>query len=359
MSSILKNTMGCDFVLELPESRKNTKIKLLQLTDMQIIDAEQRRTPDRLRPDEIEAWAPDKFDINCGNQIRSLVTQTKPDMIFMTGDLVYGSFDDAGTTFEWFCNFMDSLEIPWAPVFGNHDNETARGVEWQCERLASSKYCMFERGNVTGNGNYTVGIAAGGELVRVLYMIDTNGCAGMTPAGIYPDQVEFVTVSCENIAKACGRKIPAFAAFHIETKDFATAARAKGYITDERSSCIIGVDVPSKDGDFGMNYEGCEVRYKTMGDHLEMFKNCAVDGVFTGHTHNNSTCISWEGIKWVYGLKTGQYDYHVPCNMGGTLVTLEDGGFEVAHVPALTPMAPFPGGAGFFKNVFVPGSYKN
>lgn len=358
MNEILRNAYGCDFAVKLSEDRKNTKIKLLQLTDMQIIDAEQRRTPDRLRPDEIEAWTPDKFDVNCGNQIRSLVAQTKPDMIFMTGDLVYGSFDDAGTTFEWFCNFMDSFGIPWAPVFGNHDNETARGVDWQCERFAASKYCMFERGSVTGNGNYNVGIAVGDELVRVMYMLDSHGCVGMTLAGIYPDQVELVKTSCDRIASVNGKKIPAFAAFHIETKDFADAARAKGYITDERSTFVVGIDVPQKDGDFGMNCEGREIKYKNQKSHLSMFKYCNVDGVFAGHTHNNNTCISWEGIKWVYGLKTGQYDYHVPCNMGGTLVTLEGENFEVSHVPALCPMAPFPGGASFFKDYFVGGSYK-
>jgi len=359
MSEIVRNEFGCDFAVVLPEDRKNTKIKLLQLTDMQIIDAEQRRTPDRLRPDEIEAWAPDRFDINCGNQIRSLVAQTKPDMIFMTGDLVYGSFDDAGTTFEWFCNFMDSFCIPWAPVFGNHDNESARGVDWQCERFAACKYCMFERGSVTGNGNYTVGIAIGDELIRVMHMFDSNGCVGMKPAGIYHDQGALMLENSIKIAEKAGRPVPAFAAFHITTKEFTDAERAKGYLTDERKFYTIGVDVAAKDGDFGMKYESSEKNYGKMNPSLSLFKRCAVDGVFAGHYHNNSTCISWEGIKWVYGLKTGQYDYHIPCNMGGTLVTLEGERFEISHVPALTPMAPFPGGAKFFEGYFVPGSYKN
>ncbi|MBQ6825451.1 MAG: hypothetical protein IJP34_02175 [Clostridia bacterium] len=46
---------GCDFVLDF--DKDISEIKLLQLTDMQIIDASQRRTSDRLRPDEIKAWA--------------------------------------------------------------------------------------------------------------------------------------------------------------------------------------------------------------------------------------------------------------------------------------------------------------
>ena len=165
--TISSSFSGCDFVVQLGDKRKNTKIKLLQITDMQFIDSMQRRTPDRLRIGEINAWIPENFDKQCGNQIRSLITQTNPDLIFITGDMIYGSFDDKGSTFEWFCVFMDSFEIPWAPVFGNHDNESVKGVAWQCEKLQKSKNCLFRRGNVSGNGNYTVGIATGDKLIRV------------------------------------------------------------------------------------------------------------------------------------------------------------------------------------------------
>ena len=144
---------GCDFVVRLSGDRINTKIKILQLTDTQVIDASQRRTADRIRPDEIIAWDPKNFDAQCGNHIRSLVAQTKPDLIILTGDIVYGSFDDNGTTLDWFCDLMDSFKIPWAPVFGNHDNESQKGVDWQCARLKRSAYCLFERGNVSGNSN--------------------------------------------------------------------------------------------------------------------------------------------------------------------------------------------------------------
>ena len=44
---IIKNSeefKGCDFVVKLDNSRKNTKVKILQITDMQFIDSLQRRT---------------------------------------------------------------------------------------------------------------------------------------------------------------------------------------------------------------------------------------------------------------------------------------------------------------------------
>lgn len=359
MTQIVKDFCGCDFVVRLDEARRGTPIRLLQVTDMQIIDAEQRRTPDRLRPDEIAAWKPDLMDAQFGDHMKSLIAQTSPDLIFMTGDLVYGSFDDSGSTFEWFCKTMDSFKIPWAPVFGNHDNESAKGVLWQCAQLENSAYCTFRRGCVTGNGNYSVGIAVGDTLVRVLYMLDSNGCrAASDPLvtkerGIFADQFSFVSESAEKIRASQGKTVPSFLAFHIPTKEFDDAEREKGYRTDENSCFTIGVDVPAKDGDFGCNYNRYQHFAKTEGDFLALLQKCSADGVFVGHCHTNNSVISHRGVRYVYGLKTGQYDYHIPGQMGGTLVRLEGERFEVSHVHALVPFSPFPGRANFFSDFFA------
>ena len=343
MAKILKNHLGCDFVLQLDEDRKNTKIKLLQLTDMQFIDAEQRRTPDRLSAGEIRAWAPENFDVVCGDHIRSVIAQTHPDLIFLTGDLVYGSFDDAGTTFDWFCNFMDSLQIPWAPVFGNHDNESDMGVDWQCERLMASKYCVFARGSVSGNCNYSIGIAVGDELLRVMYMLDSNGCHRtehpkvMKEKRIYRDQLEWLSESAEAIGN-----VPAFCCFHIPTKDFQDAMLSKSYGETPNDCFSIGVSVPAKDDDFGCQLQPLRTMAVSDLPLVPLFHKAGVDGVFIGHYHSVNTCIRYEGIRWVFGLKTGQYDFHELGQVGGTLITLEHGGFDVAHVTALVPCAPLP-----------------
>jgi len=356
---ILKNALGCDFVLDFPAERKNTKIKLLQLTDMQIIDAEQRRTPDRLRADEISAWSPDRFDANFGDHVRSLVATTSPDFIFITGDMIYGSFDDAGTTFEWFCSFMDSLGIPWAPVFGNHDNESARGVSWQCEQFEKSRNCIFKRGTVTGNSNYTVGIALCGELLRVMYMIDSNGCKGATDPevtkekGIFPDQQEWLSATADNLSAIAGRAVPAFMAFHIPTGEFTAAEIAKGYRTDERLQYSIGVDAPARDGDFGCNYEMHANVTMSVDGFGTVLSATNTDAVFVGHCHAINTVIHYDGVTYAYGLKTGQYDYHNPYQLGGTLVTLEGEGFEISHVPALVRCSPFAGGGRIFDGFFA------
>ena len=354
---ILKNTYGCDFVVDFPAERSTTKIKLLQITDTQVIDAEQRRTPDRLRDDEIVAWSPMRFNENCGDYIRSLVASTSPDMIFITGDMVYGSFDDNGTVMEWFCELMDSFSIPWAPVFGNHDNESARGVDWQCSMFEKAKYCIFKRGEVTGNSNYSVGIAVGGELIRIMYMLDSNGAknpndpAVIAKRGIYPDQLAWVEKTASSIKAHTGKNLPSFMAFHFPTMEFREAEIAKGYRTDERIRYVIGVDVPSRDGDFGCCFSG------KLPIKVEDFKNILsatnTEAVFVGHCHAVNTVITYGKVTYVYGLKTGQYDYHNPYQLGGTLVRIDKNGFEISHAPALVASSGFPGESKIFDGLFA------
>ena len=354
---------GCDFTVVLGEDRKNTPLKLLQLTDMQIIDSSQRRTPDRIRADEIEAWEPGNFDIMCADHIRALVAESDPDLIFITGDIVYGSFDDSGRVFQWFADFMDSLMIPWAPVFGNHDNESKMGVAWQCEVFEKCKYCLFSRGEVSGNSNYSVGISVGGELVRVLHMLDSNGCKnGDDPSlikekCILPDQLRLVEKTTERVYEINKKRPPAFMAYHIPTDSFRIAERAKGYLTDERRKYNIGVDTPALDGDFGFIFE--DSKYIEMGEEfIDFVRGQWIDGVFVGHLHNTCTSILYKDVRWVFGLKTGQYDYHVPGQTGGTLITLFGEGFTVMHLPSLVRPAPMPREAKMFRNLFVTGEEK-
>ena len=362
---ILKNLdntafAGCDFVVQLPEDRMGTELRILQLTDTQIIDASQRRTPDRLRADEISAWMPENFDSQCGNHIRSLVMQSKPDLILFTGDIVYGSFDDAGIAFRYVCDLMDSFMIPWAPVFGNHDNEANVGVAWQCERFEKSKFCLFHRGNVSGNGNYTVGIAIGDSLIRVIHMLDSNGCGAATDSavikksGLYPDQLALVSDKTAVISDSQKRKVPAFMAFHIPVDCFSEAEQAKGYPFGPDDRYVLGIDQPAKDDDFGFRLE----KYypiETDDGFLDYLKNQNVDGVFVGHVHNSCTSISYQNIRWTMGLKTGQYDYHIPYQIGGTLITLNGSTFIVNHIHSLVPCAPMPAKAPMLRDIVTNG----
>ena len=63
---------GCDYLVRLPAGRTP---RILQLTDMQVIDATQQRYSGRLNEKEIVCWAPENADAECYGHIRSLVAQ--------------------------------------------------------------------------------------------------------------------------------------------------------------------------------------------------------------------------------------------------------------------------------------------
>ena len=334
-----------DFVLDLPEGRP---LRVLQLTDMQIIDAAQQRTPDRLSEREIAMWQPEFIPHQCTDPIRSVVAEANPDLIIITGDIVYGEFDDSGRSLELFCDFMDSFGVPWAPVYGNHDNESLRGADWQNARLEASPLCLFKKGSVTGNGNYSVLLTRNGVPFRALYMMDSGGCMGSPSEsarrgpGFSADQYDWLYTTAEKQNAAAGMTVPSFLCFHIPTIQFHLAAVKKGYQSaSEYEKYVIGVTSPARDGDFGCKREpiGC---FLTPDGFVEKLRELGVDGVFAGHCHANNTSVLWEGIRWTYGLKTGQYDYHTVGQLGGTLITLWNEDFTVAHVPSLTPIAPVP-----------------
>ena len=319
-----------DFEVEVQKGRDFT---LLQITDMQIIDAAQRRYPERLSEGEQRIWATDRTEECFYGPLRALVQKVRPDLIFVTGDIVYGSFDDSGARLDEFVQKMGELGIPWAPVFGNHDNETAIGVAETCRRYETAKSCLFRRGSVTGNSNYTVGLVEDGELCRVLYMMDSNGCGGAYEGetsvkrsiGFGEDQAEWVRATAEAIRRETGKTVPAFAAFHIPTEDFCDALVAGGYQAEEKigepGNFEIGKDLPAaSEGDMGYKNErmprnACHPPMRAVWD------EAGVDGVFVGHFHKNATSILHRGIRYSYGVKTGLYDYHQKT--GGSVITLD------------------------------------
>ena len=226
VSTVITPLMLPDFIVEVPEGRD---VVILQLSDTQIIDASQAR-PDRTGVDK-NYTAPDKMEDRLFKFLRETINSTKPDLILITGDLVYGEFDDAGTSLIALINVMESFQIPWAPVFGNHDNESKKGVDWQCEQLENAEYCLFKQRELSGNGNYTVGIAQGGELTRVFFMMDSNGCGAASTeslanghtynnyVGFKEDQVDwFMEVGTEIKELSPATKISF--AFHIQMNEF-------------------------------------------------------------------------------------------------------------------------------------------
>ncbi|MBQ2986854.1 MAG: metallophosphoesterase [Tyzzerella sp.] len=306
-----------DFVVEVEEGREPI---ILQLADPQIIDAGQQRSPQRLSAVEQQFWASDKAEENCYVYLRETIEKTHPDLILIVGDIIYGEFDDSGKAMESFVKFMDSFGIPWAPVFGNHDNESKKGVDWQCEQFVNAENCLFKQRELTGNGNYTVGISQGGELKRVFFMMDSNGCGNISKEsmtnghtvssiGFGRDQMTWYTELAEEITELSPETKYTFA-FHIQPRAFADAFKSYGYENGASLKNGINIDTSpnKKDGDFGYLGQGFAASWDDQNLVWNSFKDLGVDSVLVGHEHANSASVMYEGIRCQFVQKSSTYD---------------------------------------------------
>lgn len=339
---------GIDFILDFEAGEELT---ILQITDTQMqelsgVRNENRRTQvgnaffyHDLHDHETRVW----------RYMDEGVAKAEPDLIVLTGDNIYGELDDDGSMWLELVAKMDSYEVPWLVVFGNHDNESGKGVLWQIEQLQNSKYCVFARGNVTGNSNYNVVIRQGGESKYLFYLLDTNGCSekphnpgeGMMPdnpdidkimqiGGVHDDQIQWMRESSASVFAEFGN-LPVMMFYHIPPIE--SAAAVSTLYSDSYFPDIIAYSpfAPDADGDFGFATEPLG-GFNLGNGFFGAAKEIGCVGMFVGHQHKVSTSILYDGIRITYGLKTGTYDYHETDMLGTTKITIgADNSFTVEH----------------------------
>ena len=326
-----------DYVIDIAQKKE---LRLLQLTDMQIIDltATRNSTRDRQIKGAYFKEGVPSMDERCFVYVKELIERTTPDLILMTGDNVYGEFDDCGRMLRLLCDRMEEYGIYWAPVFGNHDNESRIGVLEQLRIMSSYSKCLICDNDITGHSNYSIRLQADGNDILSIYMIDTNGCKnvgnpwapeeGVTPdnidydllehkQGIYPDQVEWFRRRTEAINIENQRRVPSIACFHIPSMIFDKAF-------SEKYSYVYKQDfIADKDGDFGRIVE--HGNHTGVDDDLSFHnaaKKAGTLAYLVGHEHNNNACIRYDGIFLNYGVKTGVCTYYKDDSIGGTLITV-------------------------------------
>lgn len=348
---------AADFVLETEAGRE---VRILQLTDIQIIDSSQRRTPGRLQPWSVENWKPENLPDLAWKYMRAAVKEADPDLIVLSGDNIYGEFDDSGVMLQALIAEIESYNIPWTLTFGNHDNETRKGVAWTCEQYQNAAHCMFKRGPVVreedgreiftaeGNGNFNIAITQGGKLTEVVWLMDSNGHTDSdrdqnmySSAGLMEGQLEWFRERNELLKKYNGGVSPkSIGFFHHPVRAFGDGLQKYGYLSSRH-------DFYDEYGDYGNftevivpeNDEGdCGAMHKDAGQYIDgqyvfhdLLKTYGCEGWFFGHDHENNASVCFEGVRYTYGLKASRYDSFVESDLGGTLICVGNG-LKVRHL---------------------------
>ncbi len=309
-----------DFVVEVEAGRQ---ARVLQLTDTQNIDPEQERYPDRI-PDDVEVCWKSPED-NYHRYLKQVVEESRPDLILITGDVIYGEFDDNGTVLQEFVAFMDSFKIPWAPVFGNHENESNMGADWQCKQFENSKYCLFKQRTLTGNGNYSVGIVQNNQLTRAFFMMDSNGCEVLSQAsfenghtqkyaGFGQDQIDWYTNEVSKIKEEYSNVKLSFC-FHIPFAAFRDAYEPYPIPTD--------LDKADEEDSFGYLGESVGALWDEDKKVFNGMKELGADSILVGHVHRISASVMYEGIRMQHGQKSSTYDTTNYLTAEGEIVAAE------------------------------------
>ncbi len=255
---------------------------------------------------------------------KRLVNQVKPDLITITGDIV--CTDSTVYSIKRLTDFMDSLGVPWAPVFGNHDDEGNCDLNYLADIMLKSKNCLFQKGDPRmGCGNYVVNIAeqnADGSLdvVESLIFMDTHH------SHVNDLQIEWYKWAAEGVEKCCGKPVETSAWMHIPMATYQFAYDAawnsegkrwnEGYGAcgewHEKICC-------HRDADGNPIDNGLFDAMKQVGN---------TDFVFCGHEHMNNFSIVYDDIRLTYTMKIGKGSGYQVGFDGGTVVTVSDKGIS-------------------------------
>ena len=275
-------------------------------------------------------WMCHGKDLKALNAVAAMVTEEKPDLVIVTGDVAYPIPVQAGTSdnlteAKLFATLMENLGVYWTVAFGNHDTEAyskydRAGIADFYEN-SGFKYCLFKSGpeNIDGYGNNVINIKnSKGEITQSIFTFDSHAYLnhdilgfGYNYDNIRESQVEWYRECVEKFT-AYNRSVSdmenpvpkSTAFFHIPLKEYQDAWYEylnNGFKDTENAKLIEGV--AGEGGIIVFPGEGEDTLFETM---LELG---STKGIFCGHDHDNNFTMEYKGIRLCYGMSVDYLAY--------------------------------------------------
>ncbi|MDE7163340.1 MAG: metallophosphoesterase family protein [Clostridia bacterium] len=285
-----------DYIFEL---KFHNNFKIMQLADIQVANIDACN----------EAFV----------EIDKLVKKEKPDLIILTGDNL--EVPQHSNVLDTLVDNMESYNIPWAPVFGNHDAEGILTKDTMADKFIAAKNCIFYKreDGVDGVGNYVINLKESGHKTAYsLFLIDSNMYDGQGGYDwIHTNQIEWYEQTVNFIKEQNGEKtVPSLAFFHIPVPEF----------EDARISFENGESTG-----FGTFRERISPGSINSGFFSVAKELGSTKAIICGHEHINNCDILYQGIRLVYGLKSSRFSYYNEDLLGATIITLSSSAIDISN----------------------------
>lgn len=301
--------------------------------DVATIDIASGKECKILQLSDLQLWMDAKDNAEALAVAQRLIEKEKPDLVVVAGDSVSGI--TAPYLLKDFIQFMEEQAVAhnfyWAPVFGNHDNEIKATPNWSADRyeeasVANGGRCLFRKGpnNLGGTiGNYVVNIRQDGKIIQSVYMMDASSYMeypqdivdytgrGNSEKYITYQQIDWFAWNASNIAKEAGGTVPSMVVTHFAQYESMLAfkqmvAGADGIYGNEddmKPDANGRYAVPEELGFGKFGYMPGVAQIQT--GFIDCAKAYGLHTALYGHDHESDAVIRYEGVNYVYGLKTG------------------------------------------------------
>ena len=250
--------------------------------------------------------------LNAKKIMKQLITETKPDLITLTGDNFAGPKNNI--VVKDLVNYLDSFHIYWAPVMGNHDNDGSGDYNWLTDYMLNQEYCVFRKGpKEMGVGNYVITIMENTNIAQALIMMDSHDDE------IYDNQQDWYSWVVEGLNNVAGYNVYSTLMFHIPLYEY---DEAWDYWVANDYNPVIGSGEKNETICCSNTSNGFFDLIKTLG---------STKNIVCGHDHMNSFSIFYEGVRLTYAIKSSHGSYYDNSLIGGTVLSISSSDLNIVQ----------------------------
>ena len=246
------------------------------------------------------------------DMMNEVLDKEQPDFVIYTGDLVYSQGTYLGL--DAVLNLSIKRNIPFAVVFGNHDDEFDHTRTELYDYIQKKKGALMPKRVSKESPDYIIPVKSkdSDKISALLYCIDSHSYSTVQGVSGYDwihfDQISWYReVSKYFTDKNEGKPLPALAFFHIAIPEF------KDALDSDHNRM------------FGVKAEGvCSPRINS--GFFTAVKECGdIMGMFIGHDHDNDYAVMYHNVMLAYGRYSGGNTVYNDIPNGGRVIELFEG----------------------------------